>query len=261
MTIDEYADIAMRLSIPSDKIEERVWGGATPGAWWMEVSHYYSEDGRTAIGYINDEVTVHFYEVVADLYASGSVLTAADLTMAGGETADLLASGQLAMGVTDSVIAQPLLEATGIRWGAAPPPVEQAGDLPWVYTGSDELMAFSGSDHPDEALLFVIYWGTEGNRMRIAADGLPLSMRMAEELNWAGENEGRQEMLAAIQTARPTVFVPEWYFVFDHLEEALNSYMIEDGMSAQEALDEIAPVVQDELDQRWETWEQIQASQ
>jgi ABC-type glycerol-3-phosphate transport system substrate-binding protein len=227
----------------------------------MEVSHYYSEDGRTAIGYINDEVTVHFYEVVADLYASGSVLTAADLTMAGGETADLLASGQLAMGVTDSVIAQPLLEATGIRWGAAPPPVEQAGDLPWVYTGSDELMAFSGSDHPDEALLFVIYWGTEGNRMRIAADGLPLSMRMAEELNWAGENEGRQEMLAAIQTARPTVFVPEWYFVFDHLEEALNSYMIEDGMSAQEALDEIAPVVQDELDQRWETWEQIQANQ
>jgi hypothetical protein len=97
--------------------------------------------------------------------------------------------------------------------------------------------------------------------MRLEADGLPLNMRMAEEGNWAGDSEGRQEMFAAIQTARPTVFVPEWYFVFDPLSEALNGLMIEDGLSAQEALDEIAPIVQDQLDENWETWEQIQPAQ
>jgi multiple sugar transport system substrate-binding protein len=262
MTVDQYAEYAMKLSVPSDNLEERVWGGSGPGAWWMEVQHYFSEDGRTAIGYINDEATVHFYQVVKDLYESGSVLTAAEELSLGENTPlDLLAAGQLAMAVGDSVIGQPLLEAAGIRWGAAPPPVEQAGQPGWVYTGSDELMAFSGSKHPEEAIQFVLFWGTEGNRMRLEADGLPLNMRMAEEGNWAGDSEGRQEMFAAIQTARPTVFVPEWYFVFDPLSEALNGLMIEDGLSAQEALDEIAPIVQDQLDENWETWEQIQPAQ
>lgn len=227
----------------------------------MDVQNYFSEDGRTAIDYVNDEATAHFFQVMADLYNSGNVLSAADLTMMGGETADLLASGQLAMGVTDSAIAQPLLEEMGINWGAAPPPVEQAGDLPWVYTGSDELMAFAGSDHPEEAIQFVLFWGTEANRMRLEAGGLSLNMRLAEEMDWAGDSAGRQEMLAAIQTARATVFVPDWTFVFEHLEEALNGLMLEDGLSAQEALDEIAPIVQDELDERWNTWEAIQPAQ
>ena len=256
MTIDEYVDIAMKLNVPSDNPEERVWGGALPGPFWTEVQNYVSEDGRTAIGYVNDEDTVHFYQKVVELYNSGAALTSADLSMLGGETPDLLASGQLAMGVTDSVLAQPLLEANNIRWGAAPPPVEVAGQKPWVYTGSDELMAFSGSAHPDEAIMFVLFWGTEADRMRLEADGLPLSMRMAEEGNWAGESEGRQEMLAAIQTARATVFIPQWYFLLDPISEALNGSMIEDGMSAKDALDEAAPIVQDELDQQWETWEQ-----
>jgi multiple sugar transport system substrate-binding protein len=262
MTIDQYAEYVTRLSVPSDNIEERVWGGAAPGPFWMEVAHYYSEDGRTAVGYVNDEATVHFYQVAADLIASGNVLTEADTSLMSLTTPlDLMATGQLAMAVGDSVIGQPLFESVGINWGAAPPPVEQAGQPGWVYTGSDELMAFSGSAHPEEAVLFVLFWGTEGNRMRLEADGLPLNMRMAEEGNWAGDSEGRQEMFAAIQTARPTVFVPEWYFVFDHLGEALNGLMVEDGMSAQEALDEIAPIVQEELDLRWETWEQIQPAQ
>ena len=39
--------------------------------------------------------------------------------------------------------------------------------------------------------------------------------------------------------------------------EALNSLMIEDGMSAQDALDEMAPVIQDDLDDIWETWDAI----
>lgn len=258
MTIDEYADIARQLTVSSDNPEEQVWGGAGPQPFWTEVSHYFSDDGRTAPGYLNDAATAHFYQVAADLYRDGSVLAA---TEAGLATADLMASGQVAMAVADSVTMQPLLENVGIRWGAAPPPVESEDSQPWVYTGSDELAVFSGSQHPEEARMFVTHWGSEGNRLRLEADGLPLDMRMAEELNWAGDSEGRQEMLAAVQTARPTVFIPEWYFVYDHLAEALNGLMLEDGLSAQEALDEIAPIVQDDLDQNWETWEQIQPAQ
>jgi multiple sugar transport system substrate-binding protein len=258
MTIDEYADVARQLTVASDNPEEQVWGGASPQPFWTEVAHYFSEDGRTAIGYINDEATAHFYQVAADLIREGSVLVA---TEAGLPTADLMATGQVAMAVGDTVTMQPLLENVGIRWGAAPPPVESEEAEAWVYTGSDELGVFSGSAHPDEAREFVLFFGSDGNRMRLDADGLPLNIALAEEGGWAGENESRQEMLAAVQTARPTVFVPEWFFVFDHLSEALNGLMIEDGLSAQEALDEIAPIVQDELDENWETWEQIQPAQ
>jgi hypothetical protein len=84
---------------------------------------------------------------------------------------------------------------------------------------------------------------------------------MAEELNWAGESVGRQEMFEAIQLGRPTVFIPEWYLVSGPVAEALNGLMLEDGLSAQEALDEVAPLVQDVLDENWETWEQIEPAQ
>jgi multiple sugar transport system substrate-binding protein len=259
MTIDEYAAIAAELSVPSENLEERVWG-ATGGRPAFDFRTYFSEDGRTAIGYVNDEDTVRAYQVIAEMYADGSVLTGENANME--SAANLLVSGQLAMAITDSVLAQPMLEASGIRWGAAVPPVEKAGDPPWAYTGSDELAAFSGSDHPDEAILFVLFYGTEGNRLRYEfTDGLPLNMRLAEELNWAGDNEGRQEMLAAIQTARPSLFVPDWFLVIEPLNEALDGLMIEDGLSAQEALDEIAFVIQDELDRAWEAWDQIQVNQ
>lgn len=256
LTIDQYADIAMQLAVPSDDMASRIWGAAAPQAWWMEVQNYFDDTGRTAEGYVNDAATVRFFDVVAELYASGAVLTSADTSLVSGD--DLLATGQLGMTVGDSVWLQPLLENTDIRWGAAPPPVEEAGQQPWVYTGSDELMAFAGSDNPEEAIHFVLFWGTVGNQMRLEAGGLPLDMVLAEEGGWADGSEGRQEMLAAVQTARPTVFVPEWYFVFDPLDEAFNGFMLDDGMSAQEALDEIAPIVQDELDERWETWEAIE---
>lgn len=255
LTIDQYAELAQKLTIANDDPAKKVWGATGPQPWWMEVSNYYSEDGRTADGLVNDEATAHFFQVAADMFRNGIGLT---VTEAGPQAADLLASGQVAMAVGDSVVFQPLLEQAGFRWGAVAPPVEKAGDKPWVYTGSDELGVFKGSAHPEEAMKFVIFYGTVGNQMRLDADGLPLNMKLAEEGNWAGDSEGRQEMLAAAQSARPTVFVPEWYFVYDYLDEALNGRMVEDGATAQDALNEIAPDVQSDLDQKWETWEQIQ---
>lgn len=257
LTVDQYAEIARQLAVPSDNIEERIWGGNGPRPNWFDERHYFSEDGRTAEGYLNSEANARAFQVIADLYKSGTVLTTADISLV--EPQDLMATGQLAMAVGDTVTLQPLLEASNIRWGAAPPPVLNAGDEPWVYTGSDELGVFRGTAHPEEAILFVVFWGSEGNRMRAEADGLPLNMRIAEELNWAGDSEGRQEMLAALQLSRPSLGVPDRFpVVINPLVEAIDGLMIEDGLSAQEALDETAPIVQDNLDQAWATWDAIQ---
>ncbi len=259
ITIDEYADLVDQLSVYSEDMSERVWGGTLPMPWWTDAANYFSEDGRSVIGYVNDEATVHFYQVVADMAATDAILTSADLSLVGNSTDDMLASGQLALAMADSPIAQPLLEAAGVNWGAAPPPVEAEGDPAWVYTGSDELMALSGSDNLEEALQFIVFWATEGNRMRLEAGGLPMNMRLAEEANWAEGSEGRAELLQAISLGRSTVFVPTVWGAYGEIAEAINSLMIEDGLSAQEALDEIAPVIQEDLDQLWETWDTFQA--
>ncbi|MCY4073435.1 MAG: extracellular solute-binding protein [Chloroflexi bacterium] len=259
ITIDEYANLVAQLSVYSDDMSERVWGGTLPMPWWTDAANYFSEDGRSVMGYVNDEATAHFYQVVADMAGTDGILTSADLSLAGNSANDMLASGQLAMAMADSPIAQPLLEAAGVNWGAAPPPVEAEGDPAWVYTGSDEMMALSGSDNLEEALRFILFWATEGNRMRAEAGGLPMNMRMAEEMNWAEGSEGRQELLEAINLGRSTVFVPTVWGAYGEIAEAINSLMIEDGIPAQEALDEIAPIIQDDLDQLWETWDTFES--
>lgn len=259
LTIDEYAELVARLAVYSDDLSQRVWGGTLPMPWWTDAANYFSEDGRSVMGYVNDEATAHFYQVVADMAGTDAILTSADLSLAGSSANDMLASGQLAMAMADSPIAQPLLEAADVNWGAAPPPVEAEGDPAWVYTGSDELMALSGSDNLEEALQFILFWATEGNRMRAEAGGLPMNMRLAEEMNWAEGSEGRLELLAAINLGRSTVFVPTVWGAYGEIAEAINSLMIEDGIPAQEALDEIAPVIQDDLDQLWETWDTFES--
>lgn len=259
VTIDEYADLVAQLSAYSEDMSERVWGGTLPMPWWTDAANYFSEDGRSVVGYVNDEATAHFYQVVADMAGTEGILSSADLSLAGSSANDLLAAGQLAMAMADSPIAQPLLEAAGVNWGAAPPPVEAEGDPAWVYTASDELMAMSGSDNLEEALQFVLFWATEGNRLRAEAGGLPMNMRMAEEMGWAEGSVGRQELLEAISLGRSTVFVPTVWGAYGEIAEAINSLMIEDGMSAQDALDEIAPIIQDDLDQLWETWDTFES--
>jgi multiple sugar transport system substrate-binding protein len=261
MTIDEYADLALKLTIKSDNFEERVWGGdAWATYWWMDARTLFSEDGRTAVGYVNDEATVHTHQVIADMRAQGSVISASEASMV--EGLDLLSEGKLATSIIDNVVAVRQLETAGIRWGAAVPPVEKAGDLPWVAMWTDGFGVFSQSAHPDEAKLFVTFLGTEGNRLRTEVTGdLPLNMRLAEELNWAGDSEGRQEVLAAVQTARPVLFIPDFWDVIGPIGEGFDGLMLEDGLSAQEAFDEIAPLIQENLDAAWATWDQIQLAQ
>lgn len=258
MTIDEYAEMALALTVQSDNIEERIWGGdAETTVWWMDARNFFSEDGRTAIGYINDEATAHTHQVMAQMRADGSVISASEASLIGG--IDLLSAGQLATSITDNAVAIPQLEANGVRWGAAVPPVEQEGDLPWVPLWSDGLGVFSQSQHPEEAALFATFLGTVGNEMRMEVTGdLPLNMRLAEETNWAGESEGRQEVLAAVQTARPPLFIPDYWGVTEPMWEAFSLLMLEDGMSATDAFNEIAPIMQENLDEAWETWDALQ---
>lgn len=258
MSIDEYAVMVEQLSVPSDNIAERVWGGnASVTYWWMNGLNFFSEDGRTSTGFVNDETTIHTYQVMADMAAAGTILSPGESSQM--EGLDLLSTGQLATSITDNAVALPQLEAANMRWGAAVLPVEKAGDPPYVPIWSDGLGVFAASAHPEEAKLFATFLGTVGNQLRLDVTGdLPLNMRLAEESNWAGDSEGRQEILAAVQTASSPMFIPDFWGVMAPIDEAYGGLMVEDGLSAQEAFDEVTPIIQENLDEAWATWDQLQ---
>ena len=254
LTVDEYYDLAASLSNESDDLSERVWGAvsATP-YWWTDFRTMFSEDGREAIGYVDDETTTHMYEVLAQMVIDGYAPSQSDFDFFG-ET-DLFLTGQLAMSLADN-FAVADLEAAGINWGAAPVPVEDESSEAWVPSWTDNMGVFAASEHPEEALEFIKFLVTEGQRLRIENGQLPLNAQLASDMNWAGDSEGRQNLLTILGLARSNIFVPNLFDFAWVLEDYFN-IIIDGDMSAEEAMEEAAYEMQDALDLAWETWEQL----
>ena len=256
MTVDAYAALAHQLTQPTDDLSKYVWGGyADVTTWWTDPRTVFSEDGRKTEGYVNDAATAHAYGVLSSMILDGDAPSSSDSQFFG--NTDPLATGQLAMTIVDNVVAIPELEHAKIPWGAAPTPVEQAGDAPWVGSWTDYWGVFADSDHAQAAKEFVAFVGTEGNRLRAEAGQMPLDSTVADEVGWAGDSPGRAEALDVIKLARPGILLPANIFSIDPPLWDAFSLMVEDGKPAQEGLDEAAPDMQQNLDRAWTTWEQI----
>ena len=117
------------------------------------------------------------------------------------EGTDLLAQGKLATSIIDNAVAIPTLEEANIRYGAAPPPVEKKGDLPYAPTWTDSYGVFTNSKHPEEAKKFLAYLIEKGNEKQLELGNLSLNLKLAEEKNYGADNEGRKETLEAIKAA------------------------------------------------------------
>lgn len=257
MTIDEYAALAAKLTQPNDDLAKYVWGGVSDATnWWTDSRTLFSEDGKNIVGYANDAATVHVYDVLTKMIRDGQAPSESSFQLLG-EWEDMLAQGQLAMIILDNIVAIPTLEEAGIDWGAAPTPVETEGDLPWVGSWSDYWGVFAGSENPEAAKEFVAFAGTEGNRLRALAGGQPLDFTVAEESDWAGDSAGRAEAMQVIKLARPNIFLPANIFEITGQLWDVFALVVEGDETAQHALDEAAPEMQDTLDRAWETWEDI----
>jgi ABC-type glycerol-3-phosphate transport system substrate-binding protein len=170
---------------------------------------------------------------------------------------DLFLQNKLAMEVGASSELKEL-EAAGIDYGVAPIPIEKAGDPVYVSVWTDGFSVFNGSAHPEEAMELLIFLATEGQRLRVEVTGEPpLSAAAAAEYGWAeqGHAEGREEFLQVIGATSPGLFIPNFWDVTSPLEDAFNLMAAGEATSA--VLDEVAPRMQESLDQNWETWEQF----
>ena len=254
MGMQEYADLAAQLSNDAENIQEKVWGGSSDLMfYWSDPAYLFSEDGRTV--QMNDEDTVIAHQILVDMIADGHAPSPSDNDLFG--DADMAAQGQQAMWLIDNIIGVESLEAVeNINWGVAPVPVEKAGDEAWVSSWTDSFGVFSESDNPEAAMKFITFLATDGSRLRIETGGVPLDLKVAEEMNWAGDSVGRQELAEVMGTGRQGIFIPGVWDVIDPMWDMWD-IMIEEGGSAQETFDETAVYVQENLDASWETYESI----
>lgn len=255
LTMDEYAAMAIALTKEGKGQEDSVWGADTDiGIWWQDRRNFFSEDGRTVAGNLDDAATVHAFEKLVEMRDAGAIIQGNSAMAAEGfASEDMLAQGRLATSILENHLGITMMENTDIRWGVAPVPVEQAGDEPWTATWTDAYGIFTEADNPDAAMAFVTYMATEGNKLRAEQNLMPLNNTLAAD--WAGDSEARQQATQVIALARPGILVPGFWDIIGPLWDAYEGDMLEDGRPAQEVLTEYAPILQETLDQAWETWD------
>lgn len=255
MTIDEYAALAKKLAKPSKNQAANVWGGtADVPFWWTNRTTTFSADGKTIEGFVNDAPTVHMYDVLAGLARDGIAPTPAQAEAA--LAADMLGSGNVAMAITDMEVGASSLEKADKAWGAAPPPVEQAGDPGWVFTGTDKYGVFTAAPNQAAAKALIAFFGKEGSRIRVeASDDPPIDSKLLDQ--WAGSNEGRKEVASVMGLTAPTPLIPGFWDVTAPLGDDFTLIVNGEG-TAQAILDEEAPELQESLDRAWQTWDAIQ---
>jgi ABC-type glycerol-3-phosphate transport system substrate-binding protein len=249
MTTDEFVDLACRLTDPDNGVYGAAYGDPiTWNPWEMVVS----PDGRTATGYVNGPTSVHVHEVLArgiqDRCAPS--LNVLDPWEQG---ADFFAQGKLAMVVTDF---QSLfkIEKAGINYEVTAPPTPTGLD-PFFNVWTDSVGVLAGTGHAQEAEQFIAFLATDAQRLRVETAGdMPLDTAVAKETNWAGDTPGRLDALEILPHARPAVFIPNRWDTYGPIFDAFG-LIVGEEKTAQEALDQAAPAVQENLDKAWRVWE------
>jgi multiple sugar transport system substrate-binding protein len=249
-TIDEYAEASTALHRSLG-----IWGSAAsaPFTWADRLTHFDPE-GRKIEGYVDDEPTIHMYEVLTSLATEGASPLPDDAELT--TTPEMMAAGDLAMTITDVEYAAAALAGAGYAYGAAPPPTERAGDDPFIFVGTDKYGVFSQSKNQATAAALVAFIAQEGNQIRVdVSDRPPLDSGLLPE--WVGDDPGRESIVEALKLrSADGLFVPGYWEVLAPLEDYFHQ-MAYGEADPRPAILEQTPVMQEKLDSQWGTWEAI----
>jgi ABC-type glycerol-3-phosphate transport system substrate-binding protein len=247
MTPEEFVDTACQLTNESSG----VWGGAASDPLaYVPWETFFSDDGRTAM--FNSPEAVQQFEILASGYERGCFPTS-NILDPWEQGRDYFADQALAMVITDF---QDLdkVENAGINYGSTASPTP-TGEEPYFFVWTDSVGVMASTDNPDEAMDFIAYLTTEGQRIRSEISGdMPLDLEIAEEVNWAQGVPGRQDGMEVLSHARTAVFVPNRWDVIGPYYDAWD-FVLGGDKTAQEALDDANAAIQENLDEAWEDWE------
>jgi multiple sugar transport system substrate-binding protein len=250
MNVDQFVADACQLTHPDNQVWGAAYGDPITFLPWETV---VSEDGHTATGIVNGPASVEAHQVLAKGIQDGCA-PSLNILDPWEQGTDFFARGQLAMVVTDFQSLKKI-ENAGVNYGVTGSPTAN-GVEPWFNVWTDSIGVFANTEHPKEAEAFISFLATEGQKLRVQDTGdLPLDTEVAKDLNWAGGIPGRQDGLEVLQNARQGVFVPNRWDTFGPIFDAF-SLIVSGDKSAQEALNEAAPAIQQNLDQAWEAWDE-----
>jgi multiple sugar transport system substrate-binding protein len=250
MTPEQFIDDACKLTDQAKVI----WGGAASDPLaYVPFDMMFSADGKTATGYSNGPDFVHQVEVLASGYDRGCLPTA-NIMDPWEQGRDYFAQGKLAMVITDF---QDLdkVEKADINYGSTGVPTP-TGVEPYFFVWTDSVGVMASTDHPQEAKDFIGFLTTRGQEIRYQASGdLPLNLQTAKDVDWAQGVPGRQDGLEVLSHARPLVFVPDRWDVVAPYYDAWD-LVIGGDKTAQQAMDDATPAIQENLDNAWRDWDE-----
>lgn len=248
MSVDEFIADACKLT----NKDQGIWGAAY-GTDILPWTMGFSADGRTVTGYMNSADAVHNYDLLAKGFRDGCA-PAADLIDPWEQGADNFAEGKLAMVVTDFQSLDKF-EKAGINYGSTaiptPPGVE-----PYFPVWTDSVGILKTTAHPNEAEAFIAFLTTRGEELQVSLNGnMPLDNAVAEQLNWANNVPGRLDGLEVAKHGTiSSLYIPNIYDALGPFYDAMN-LMSSGEQPAQQALDDAAPKIQQDLDKVWKAWD------
>lgn len=257
LTMVDLVNLVRVYKEDSPDPEDQVWGSSFPFPYlWSDRRTLFSIDGRKAYRLANDEATVNAYQALVD---SCKEQFSVCQTNDDGETASAMISlflrKRLAVLITKSHLALPEIEKARVAWGASFVPTEKPSDARWTTAWTDGFGVLTTSPHQEESLRFLAFLGNRGSELRAEAGDVPLNMRTAQK--WAGSQKSRNQVINVLQAAGKDIFVPEFPRITIRLDQAIEN-MINEDLSAKDALDIAAPLMQGDLDQSWNRFDAIQ---
>lgn len=253
MTFEQYADLCQRLAKPDRDPAKNVYGCSMPADIAYNFYPVYGPDGHQAEGFMNSPELASAFDIGAKvindkLAPSPSVLDTITET-------DLFAQGQIAITWSDFT-AVPTYEQAGIDFGMAPFFVVQGQD-DFVDTWTAAWGTFTKSRHPEDALLFLQFLATEGQKVQMSATpDPPLSTKVANEAGYGKDDPIKDEFLRVLANARPLTFVPPGEENWDPVE-VMRQLTVEGKPHAQPILDQMAAAAQQALPDVWKRWESL----
>lgn len=256
MTIDEWATMARALAKPDDDPNKSVFGGniASPLYGMASSANWFGADGKSAEGNLDSDRTIHLFDVMSQLAREGVAASPSASELR--PDSDILASGNAAMAVTDFSTAIKAMDAAGLRWGAAPPPVIEAGDQPYMFVGTDKYSVLKGGTNTEGGKKFLVWLAENGGKYRIENGDPPLDATLLPD--WAGDSEGKKEAIEVLSVAKQvSPFVPQYYSVVGPIGDAYTLLANGEETDAGATLKQITPEMQDKLDEAWASWNAI----
>lgn len=167
---------------------------------------------------------------------------------------DLFAAGEVSMTIADNFLID-TLDANNVEWGVAPTPV-RPGQEPYVSVWTTGMGITETAKHPDEAADYLALFATIGQEYQADEGLMPLDYAVADRL-FSSNSPSHRQFAAISRLARPSVWTPNPRDWQAPIQDAWNAATAGD-LSVQDALEDVEPKAQQELDTQWRIWEQDQ---